>query len=465
MLTRRLLHPSALRLLKPQTLLLQCSSRRAFHWGLTRPSSGSPNILQSIGSKKCVRRARLADWRLGGVQMRSYADSAQERIEEEGIPLSVRTPFLKNSTMQAFLTRRTQNSAPTTAALLAYAQTHWPAPSVVPAGWSTDWSQWDYLLTLFAFSPYFLRLPQIEMLVNIKYAIPGEVRPIMYSVARESLVFCVEMPDDFEDSDSDSEPESEVGEDGAAHVFLLDCRTFDLYTYDPAPPPAADGTPTYAQHAPDTIEELVLLIGAAPTPAAVPMLRLEPDEAGAAVLQRVLDRDASVIPVLEEDYLGYAPRATSRAEELLDANTAQRQETEALRRAIAAARATVRETEAELAREEAEVRRVRVGARARREARAEGVRAPRAVTGTLGLSGALRELTEVRVDGLQELVRRASEGNGDEGEEGEEFGEMEPSVEDVLREDAAHAEMRAALEDAKAKLAAMERELSGLAES
>ncbi|KAJ7181116.1 hypothetical protein C8R46DRAFT_1345257 [Mycena filopes] len=445
MLTRRLLHSSAPRLSRPQPLLLQCSSRRAFHWGLPRPSFGPKIIFENIGPQKCLRRARLADWRLGGAQRRAYVDTAQERIEEEGIPLS--------------------NSAPTTAALLAYAQTHWPAPSVVPAGWSTDWSQWDYLLTLFAFSPYFLRLPQIEMLVNIKHAIPGEVRPIMYSVTRESLVFCVEMPDDdSSDSGSDSEPESEVGEDGAAHVFLLDCRTFDLYTYDPAPPPAADGAPTYAQHAPDTIEELILLIGAAPTPAAVPMLRLEPDEEGAAVLQRVLDRDASVIPVLEEDYLGYAPRATSREEELLDANRAQRQETEALRRAIAAARATVRETEAELAREEAEVRRVRVGAKARREARAEGVQAPRAVTGTLGLSGALRELTEVRVDGLQELVR-ASEGNDDEGEEGDEFGELEPSVEDVLREDAAHAEMRAALEDAKIKLAAMERELSGLAES
>ncbi|KAJ7304511.1 hypothetical protein DFH08DRAFT_976689 [Mycena albidolilacea] len=73
--------------------------------------------------------------------------TAQVRILEEGIPL--------------------QHSGLTTASLLAYGAAHWPAPDVLPAGWRADWAQWDYLLTLFAFSPYFLRLPQIEMLVNV----------------------------------------------------------------------------------------------------------------------------------------------------------------------------------------------------------------------------------------------------------------------------------------------------------
>ncbi|KAJ7434332.1 hypothetical protein B0H11DRAFT_734847 [Mycena galericulata] len=75
-----------------------------------------------------------------------------------------------------------------TATLLACVETQWPLPLAIPAGLSADCSTFDYLLALFAFSPYFLRLPQIEMLVNVKYAAPGEVRPLMYSAAREELV-------------------------------------------------------------------------------------------------------------------------------------------------------------------------------------------------------------------------------------------------------------------------------------
>ena len=67
---------------------------------------------------------------------------------------------------------------------------------------------------------------------------------------------------------------------------------------------------------------LLLLVAAAPTPAGVPMLKLEPDPDGAAALARILARDPAVIPVLEEEFLGYAPRATERAEELLSADAA-----------------------------------------------------------------------------------------------------------------------------------------------
>jgi hypothetical protein len=53
------------------------------------------------------------------------------------------------------------------------------------------------------FSPYFLRLPQIEMLVSVQYGMPGEVRPIMYSDTRESVLFSVELG---HDPDSDAAP-------------------------------------------------------------------------------------------------------------------------------------------------------------------------------------------------------------------------------------------------------------------
>ncbi|KAF8217196.1 hypothetical protein K438DRAFT_1798431 [Mycena galopus ATCC 62051] len=257
---------------------------------------------------------------------RQYSDEAQARILEEGLPL--------------------QNSGPTTASLLAYAAANWQSPSVIPPGWSTDWKRWDYLLTFFAFSPYFLRLPQIEMLVNVRYGIPGEVRPIMYSDARESVLFSTELDHDPNDPDSDAAPPP----DGAGFVFLLNCRTFELWTYDPDRGDAA----------PDTIEELVLLVGAAPTPEGVPMVKVETDPEGEEALQRILDRDPGVIPILESDFLGYAPRPTDRAEELVNADDADAAHREKFANAIRELRAYVKETEEELRRDEAELADIRM---------------------------------------------------------------------------------------------------------
>jgi hypothetical protein len=74
---------------------------------------------------------------------------------------------------------------------------------------------------------------------------------------------------------------------------------------------------------PDTVEEIVLLVAAAPTPEGVPMVKLEPDPEGEAALVRILERDASVIPLLESNFLGYAPRATEPDEELMRADEAE----------------------------------------------------------------------------------------------------------------------------------------------
>ncbi|KAJ7910758.1 hypothetical protein B0H13DRAFT_1876351 [Mycena leptocephala] len=56
------------------------------------------------------------------------------------------------------------------------------------------------------------------------------------------------------------------------------------------------------------------------------MVKLEPDAEGEAPLQRILDRDASVIPLFESDFLGYAPRATELDEELMSVDNAEAEE-------------------------------------------------------------------------------------------------------------------------------------------
>ncbi|KAJ7056345.1 hypothetical protein C8F01DRAFT_1155795 [Mycena amicta] len=261
---------------------------------------------------------------------RQYSDAAKARIEEEGIPLP--------------------NSGPTTAALLAYAESHWLPPTVVPSGWSTDWKKWDYLLTLFAYSPYFLRLPQIEMLVNVKYAIPGEVKPVMYSSEHEALVFAVDREDNGDAKPRDAERQEDEEEDGSAEVFYLNCRTFELYAFDPEHAPNVPP--------PETIDELLMLIGTAPPPApsTIPLFRLSPDDTGEATLKRILARDDSVIPVLERDFLQYRPRATTLEEELVKADEVDAARREKLAAAIENAREYLRETEEELKREQEEVR-------------------------------------------------------------------------------------------------------------
>ncbi|KAJ7466140.1 hypothetical protein B0H11DRAFT_2048583 [Mycena galericulata] len=268
---------------------------------------------------RSIHRFPPAVIRLNRLQTRRYSD-AQTRIEDEGLPLP--------------------QSGPTTAALLAYAEAQWPPPSVIPAGWSADWGTFDYLLTLFAFSPYFLRLPQIEMLVNVKYAVPGEVRPLMYSAAREELVFQIDMgvpPEEGLEAEKGAEAEEDTG---GAQVLLLNCRTFELWAYDGVSSPTAP---------PETIDELALLIASAPAPDALPgMTRLSPDPDGEAALARILARDESVIPLLESDFLGYAPQPTTPEDELVNADEADAGRRTRLAETISTSAEYIRRAEEEL---------------------------------------------------------------------------------------------------------------------
>ncbi|KAJ7097169.1 hypothetical protein B0H15DRAFT_33079 [Mycena belliarum] len=260
--------------------LLSCLSTSHLYWRTPRPALSPP------------LRPR-----------RAYSSAAEAALRESGLPL--------------------RNAGPTTAALLAYAAGNWTPPPFVPPGWSTDYKTWTYLLTLFAYSPYFLRLPQIEMLVNIKHAIPGEVRPLMFHPARDALVFQIDVP-----------PDVEGKRPGGAQVHYLDCARFELWTYE-----RTDVS---------TVDELIILIGAASTPEGVPLVRVPPDPEGEAALKRILDRDETVITLLESAFLGYAPRATVREEELQSADAADQTQREKLADAIRRTQAYLKEAEEEL---------------------------------------------------------------------------------------------------------------------
>lgn len=168
------------------------------------------------------------------------------------------------------------------------------------------------------------------------------------------MLFSAEIPaeamEPLEPSEVQPENGGGVGEDGAGYIFLLNCRTFDIWTYEPAP--------NTSRPVPNTIEELVALVSAAssspsslPFPPNIPMSKLTPDPAGESALARILARDASVIPLLESYFLGYA----ERAEELLSADAAEAAHRKKWKEAIDGVREYVKEMEQELRRSEEEV--------------------------------------------------------------------------------------------------------------
>ncbi|KAJ7625722.1 hypothetical protein FB45DRAFT_1084196 [Roridomyces roridus] len=324
-------------------------------------------------------------------QKRCYSDEATTRIDDEGIPLQVRPSSLPPTSLTNCPALWSDNGCAPRIRRHPLGRTHRG-----PHRLEHRLAPIPYLLTLFAFSPYFLRLPQIEMLVTVKHAIPGEPLPIMYSPTRQELVFQIDFTQQVKELKEEGEmvAGADEGTAGVAEVFLLNCRTFDLYVYD-----AAQST-----HAPATIDELLLLIAASPTPEGVPLVKVPPDEDGAAVLKRILDRDETVVSVLEEEYLGYSPRITTREEEVVSADDAAKATREKLAEAIETARQHIKEAEKELESDEDEIK-------------------------------TLREEAE-----MADL-------------EGEEEEKVEKELVD---EELAYSKMRAAVDDAKAKLAAME---------
>ncbi|KAJ7826111.1 hypothetical protein B0H14DRAFT_3725191 [Mycena olivaceomarginata] len=188
------------------------------------------------------------------------------------------------------------------------------------------------------FSPYFLRLPQIEMLVSVQYGMPREVCPITYSDTRESVLFSVELGHDPDpDPDSDAAP-----------------PTARALTYPSIATHLSSGrtTPTAS---PDTIEELVLLVGTAPMSEGALMMKVQTDPEGGEALQRSLDRDPVAIPGAISSG-GHVPRPTDCEEKLVNADDADAAHRDKFANGIQELRTYVKETEEQLRRDEVDIR-------------------------------------------------------------------------------------------------------------
>ena len=167
----------------------------------------------------------------------------------------------------------------------------WPAPeSALPPDWSTAWESWPYLFTFYWLSPYYLMIPQISLLLNIRHAIRGHARPVMFR----------------QPSDSNESPEFifrvDRHEPREQTFYLCDCTSLELRQIE-------------GIHDEETLLERMrsdaeAYVGAA-LAHSLPLIHVSPDPDGEQALERILERDESVIPLLAEKYLDYMPEATT----------------------------------------------------------------------------------------------------------------------------------------------------------
>ena len=122
-------------------------------------------------------------------------------------------------------------------------------------------------------------LPQIEMLVNIRYRIPGETRPILFSDEQQSFIF----------------------------TLVEDERRFFMYSI------AEQALWEFVNVGDE--ERLVQRMDADFGALASEMKKLAPDEEGEECVRRILARDETVIPVLAAKFLDHTPEVTREWEE------------------------------------------------------------------------------------------------------------------------------------------------------
>ncbi|TFK64949.1 hypothetical protein BDN72DRAFT_846168 [Pluteus cervinus] len=168
------------------------------------------------------------------------------------------------------------------------ALSQWPTPCSerpLPSGWSRQWDQWPYLMTLYWPSPYFLMLPQIEMVVNLMFGVKAETRPLAFWKGEGELekgvggVFVFTL-----------KPVGETSET-KARFFLLDSIQQELYEFS-----SSDAGVT-------TEDELVQYLHTYSTPEELfesPQVRpMNPSGTGMKLVGRILERDEGVIEDLE----------------------------------------------------------------------------------------------------------------------------------------------------------------------
>ncbi|KAF5382205.1 hypothetical protein D9615_004386 [Tricholomella constricta] len=218
------------------------------------------HILHSFSRRPALAPALVNNARILAQPRRfTHWQSASERLDKEGVTIPIEPSEYRQ--------------------ILARTKQVWPCPRALPPGWSCKWEDWAYLLTFYWLSPYYLMLPQIEMVVNIRHRIPGETRPILFSNERQAFVFTlVDSPRQF---------------------FLFD----------------GAGSVLYRVAGISNEQALVQLMTQGDDAFQAKLQLVPPDEEGEEALMRILARDATVIPLLAEKFLDYTPVPTKQWEE------------------------------------------------------------------------------------------------------------------------------------------------------
>ncbi|KAL1742159.1 hypothetical protein HDZ31DRAFT_43824 [Schizophyllum fasciatum] len=175
-----------------------------------------------------------------------------------------------------------------------------PPTSSAPPRIPGDWARFPYFMTYIPPSPYYLMLPQLQMVVNIKYGLRGAVVPQMYDPRQEALVFAMRRWDAGD------------AEAAAPRYYWLHCPTGDVSEFLlPDMSGEADDLMARWEGAEESLTELL----AAVSVQEAPQMPLEPDPKGLDILERIMNRDPSVIEVLEKDYFNFKLSPTTEEQE------------------------------------------------------------------------------------------------------------------------------------------------------
>ncbi|THU94722.1 hypothetical protein K435DRAFT_966752 [Dendrothele bispora CBS 962.96] len=188
------------------------------------------------------------------------------------------------------------------ATIIQRANESWPAPLSgvpIPEGWSSKWDAWPYLFIFYWFSPHYLMLPHIEMMLNIKYGIPGDARPILFYIPSEEDVREAQKREEASSPD--------------LFIFTVVERPNEFYFFD-----CSEGR-LYRFTDPSLTETRLVSLLAEDPAFSTDILDYEPvpsSEEGTQILARIMKRDETVIPDAAK-FLGYTPEHTEPWQENL----------------------------------------------------------------------------------------------------------------------------------------------------
>lgn len=142
-------------------------------------------------------------------------------------------------------------------------------------------------MTFFHPSPYFLMLPQVEMIMNIKYGLKGTMVPVFFSNEKNASIFRLENPPGGVSTENEKYFYVDIGNDKPVSKLEEVHNSVDL----------------------------VRMLEAQGVTGELSRTALSPHPEGTSTLDRILERDLSVIPIASE-FLGYTPAVTEPIEEL-----------------------------------------------------------------------------------------------------------------------------------------------------